>query len=833
MVKKNINSMLLPELKKEAKSRGLKYTGLKKAELLSLLKTGKSRKVSKGRKSRKVSKGRKSRKVSKGRKSRKVSKGRKSRKVSTGASSSKPSEYCYSIAGKNTNKDSIKKFIEKIYRNRKYSTYFTKAEELPFNIIVSVHKNLACIKLTSRAQKNIDRITHIHSKLTTKDLRDDTGILLSIPKEFTLEQFKWWEEGATKEGVTWTTLEHEGPYFTWIMEPYVVRKMPLLYDGQKIILNSEAEEAASFYAKRLISEKSGNISIILTKDKLFNENFWNDFRQILTPELRQTIRDFKKVKFTYFIKKLEIRDDQKIKIRKAVTSAEKKHDYGYAMVNGVKEPIANYAVEASSLFMGRGDNPMRGRIKRNIRPEEVTINIGKTAQIPKAPGGHKWQQVIHDQNLRWIASWKDPLMGGIKYIYIGAEGQFKGRSDLLKFEKARKLNTFLDQIRQKYQMSITSSNSIDKQLGTVIYLIDHYGIRVGGTNDDSTADTFGASTLLVSHVKELSKNSVTFEFLGKDSILFNKAMKVSPQVYSNIKEFMSGKKASNDLFDKISACDINNYLKSFDKDLTAKVFRTRLASNLMHKTLEGIKVKKSASADQKKKIFDEANAEIARVLNHQRNVSKKSLETVKKYKAELKKLITELRAKKKERKATAVIETRIQKKEDQIESKENTLNIAIATSRTNYIDPRLVVAWCKDNELDIPKVYTATMQKKFKWAIDSTSENWNYISTPLASSMTELEPKIEGVCSGKKTSGKRVSRKRKVSRKSASLKRRVKKKVSRKRKVTRKRKSASPKRRASFKKVSKKVRKASLKKVLKKKISDYDEGDVPLALLRK
>jgi hypothetical protein len=50
----------------------------------------------------------------------------------------------------------------------------------------------------------------------------------------------------------------------------------------------------------------------------------------------------------------------------------------------------------------------------------------------------------------------------------------------------------------------------------------------------------------------------------------------------------------------------------------------------------------------------------------------------------------------------------LQTKKDAIDSKSKLQNIATTTSLTNYIDPRLVTAWRKKNELDINKIYKNT-----------------------------------------------------------------------------------------------------------------------------
>ena len=73
---------------------------------------------------------------------------------------------------------------------------------------------------------------------------------------------------------------------------------------------------------------------------------------------------------------------------------EEKEKYGYAIVDGQKESIANYMVEPPGLFLGRGRHPKAGKVKKRIMPGDVTLNIGKNANIPPCSlDGHKWGKV--------------------------------------------------------------------------------------------------------------------------------------------------------------------------------------------------------------------------------------------------------------------------------------------------------------------------------------------------------------------------------------------------------------------------------------------------------
>ena len=56
--------------------------------------------------------------------------------------------------------------------------------------------------------------------------------------------------------------------------------------------------------------------------------------------------------------------------------------------------------------------------------------------------------------------------------------------------------------------------------------------------------------------------------------------------------------------------------------------------------------------------------------------------------------------------------------ETQAVDKEENKTIALGTSKLNYLDPRISVAWCKKFDVPIEKVYNKTQREKFRWAID-------------------------------------------------------------------------------------------------------------------
>ena len=52
-----------------------------------------------------------------------------------------------------------------------------------------------------------------------------------------------------------------------------------------------------------------------------------------------------------------------------------------------------------------------------------------------------------------------------------------------------------------------------------------------------------------------------------------------------------------------------------------------------------------------------------------------------------------------------------------LKKKDEGKQIALGTSKTNYNDPRISVAWCKQNEVRVEKVFPKTLLSKFVWAM--------------------------------------------------------------------------------------------------------------------
>jgi DNA topoisomerase I len=114
--------------------------------------------------------------------------------------------------------------------------------------------------------------------------------------------------------------------------------------------------------------------------------------------------------------------------------------YGFALVDGRREKIANYKIEPPGLFLGRGSHPKAGKLKKRVLPCHVTINIGHSAPKPKSPvKDMDWKDVVHNDQVTWLAMWKENVNDQHKYVWLAASSAIKGRADRMKFETAREL----------------------------------------------------------------------------------------------------------------------------------------------------------------------------------------------------------------------------------------------------------------------------------------------------------------------------------------------------------------------------------------------------------
>lgn len=539
----------------------------------------------------------------------------------------------------------------------------------------------------------------------------------------------------------WTELEHNGVAFP---PDHVQRGINIKILGEVYFLNREQEELIYAWAKKKDTH--------YVRDPVFQSNFLSDFKKAIPDRFKsvQKIDDIDMSEaFSLVDKEASIKEAEKIRI-KSLPRAEKKRIsqdkkleketlksiYGKAKIDGIEVEVANWLVEPPGIFMGRGLHPLRGRWKPRITAKDVILNLDEDASVPEGP----WKAIVHDHNSTWLASWIENLTGKRKYVWLHDSSYLRQDNDKAKYDTAKKLENYIFDIEKEIvkQMSHTKDTT-KRKVATVCYLIYKLAMRVGDEKDPDEADTIGASTLRVEHLKFPvinDKIQIEFNFLGKDSVPWQKTLEISNPdtraLYENLLFYMKGKDRTDEIFEDITSAKVNIFLRSLDKDnlpnLTAKVFRTYIATAIVKKHLSAPILKLNKNESEFKKIYvgKIANLQAAITCNHKKGIdpknpaSKKSWEKFEQSVTNKKEKIKQIKLELKEKMWKTEIqkfkkEQRLEKLEFQLRLQQETKDYNLGTSLRNYIDPRVFKSWCDYVNLDWTKIYTSTLQRKFKW----------------------------------------------------------------------------------------------------------------------
>jgi DNA topoisomerase-1 len=516
----------------------------------------------------------------------------------------------------------------------------------------------------------------------------------------------------------WKEFRHNGPFFPLEFVPH---KTPVIINNKEVILNPLAEEYATMYAK-FIGTKYMEINS-------FKKNFWKDFKHVLG----LNVDSLESIDFSLIKKYIDYEKDKKANVTKEQKEKIKNEQfkieepYMYCVIDSLQQKVGNYKIEPPGIFLGRGSHPKIGRIKKRIMPEDIILNLDKEAPVPKPNVPGKWGEVIHDQSVIWLASWKENITGKTKYIFTSMESYFKSKSDEDKFDLARKLKKKIGQIREAYEKQLKDADNKNRQLATALYFIDNLALRVGGKKDSKEeADTVGVTSLRVEHLQLLESNTVKLDFLGKDSVRYCKKIQVHSDVYSNLHEFIKNKSKKEEIFDLITSSTLNEYLDSFLPGLTAKVWRTYNASFIFQKEIDRLTSSKKMEEFKEKDqylnfllaIFNQANTAVALLCNHQKAVNTNINTNIDKLDVQIKELkkkrnkYKESKNNEKAKKADLKIKLLKIKKESKIKMK----NVSLTTSKNNYIDPRIIFAFSKKYDIQPELLLGKKLVSRFKWA---------------------------------------------------------------------------------------------------------------------
>ncbi len=550
----------------------------------------------------------------------------------------------------------------------------------------------------------------------------------------------------------WKTLEHNGILFP---PEYESQGIKVGIGGKAVDLNQGQEEMAYQWAKKKDTPYA--------QDAVFQKNFTSDFVAALG-------EGFEKIKYAEIdfseayavVDREKDRKEMMTKEDKKALAAERKklreqlkETYGKAVIDGKEVEVANYMAEPPGIFIGRGDHPLRGRWKPRVAGKDVTLNLGRKAKVPEG----EWGKIVHDRDSMWLASWTDELTQKRKYVWLADTAGLKQELDKAKYEKAVKLAGEIGRVKDGIVRDMKSKDKKRRKIATACYLICRTAMRVGDEKDPDEADTVGATTLRKEHVR-MKPGAIEFDFLGKDSVRWQESVPVEGddrQFQENLAELMRDKKPKDEIFDGVTSRNVNAYYSGIVEGLSAKVFRTYLATTAVKDFLKLHDGIKDSSPTAKIYYAKLANLEAAVMCNHKRTIPKTFEGSLQKKKDSLKKVEASRpwasaeealgrarkakpktsKQKESRRKRMKALRERIErhrgKREErlekmrlQIDLTEKTRDYNLGTSLRNYIDPRVFKAWTDEVGAEWEKLYTAALQRKFLW-VRAENAPWSEI----------------------------------------------------------------------------------------------------------
>jgi DNA topoisomerase I len=544
-------------------------------------------------------------------------------------------------------------------------------------------------------------------------------------------------------------------------------KLTLTIRGERRELEPRQEEMAIAWARKIGTE--------YVQDSGFCKNFMRDFSKELgiKPPLAVDEVDFGPALEIVQAERLA-KEQLTPEERKALAAQRKaareqlKEQYGHAIVNSERVELGNYIAEPSSIFMGRGKHPLRGRWKQGARQCDITLNLSPDAPRPEGD----WAEIVWQPESLWVARWEDKLTGKLKYVWLSDTAPVKQEREAAKFDKLWALEDRINEIRACIEQDLASDDPKLRMIATACYLIDTLCLRVGDEKDPDEADTVGATTLRPEHITLHEDGSAEFKFLGKDSVLWHKKIQPSEVVLNNLRELVQNARPSgsgnNDrpqIFPTIDSGHVNEYLGEILPGLTAKVFRTHHATQVVNKSLMDSDVETGDPEYQKWGAVTMANLEAAILCNHYKKAPenwqerrKKAVErkdqveehlaTYREAARQADEALAALKREARERKAAAeepeqkarvaasyaqkikraekrlsTVQERLGRIKDALGKLETQDNVAakgrtwnLGTSLKSYIDPRVYYRWGLQVDYDVlGKYYPKTLQRKFAW----------------------------------------------------------------------------------------------------------------------
>ena len=287
-------------------------------------------------------------------------------------------------------------------------------------------------------------------------------------------------------------------------------------------------------------------------------------------------------------------------------------------LNIVRQPVSNRTKIKRFVYFSKGTC---------IKNKDTISRIEKLG-IPPAYNN----VVISNRPRHYLQAIGEDNKGRKQYIY---NDTFLEKRDENKFTNLILFSKKIEMIRNNINAKLRNNDNVhskDKIIALVLYIVEHCNFRIGNEFYANKYKTYGTTTLQNKHLT-LNGNKLHFKFVGKKGVV-NECWIDNRHVVELMSKLMKDSKdyifEYDDMDNKrqlITANDVNEYLKTYDENLTVKMYRTWKANYIFLQELikfyKNVDKKEVNRVDAKKNAMDILK-KIAFMLHNTPEVSKKS-----------------------------------------------------------------------------------------------------------------------------------------------------------------------------------------------------------------
>lgn len=262
------------------------------------------------------------------------------------------------------------------------------------------------------------------------------------------------------------------------------------------------------------------------------------------------------------------------------------------------------------------------------------LKVGENCALYTTTGNEILSVVAPESQIKWNKSYDPKKDEGYVFLYKTPMMQDFRPGYTRAGIRKRKQNTYakilkaIDNVpkqRPRWLRDLKSTDSHKRLLGGMVEMLYQFALRVGGLKNQTDGKaTYGLTTLKLDHVK-VTGSGYTLAYPGKKGVMQKHVIKPdSPEtkmVCAVIAKCIRGKKKGDFLWtdargERVTAGDLNGYLRRMGVSVTAHKFRHVRGTELMQKLLSDLKIPKDANQGAVEKLVKATAIKVGSLLGH-------------------------------------------------------------------------------------------------------------------------------------------------------------------------------------------------------------------------